>query len=85
MHYLMRKMTVIESFCVNFKDVMIHAMAYDYIKQFYCEYLGDQYILIKLIGLQTLTPHNTLRFEPPISSLCIFTMAWCTFYLVVCI
>lgn len=37
MHYLSRKMTVIESFCVNFKDVMIHAMAYDYIKQFYCE------------------------------------------------
>lgn len=37
MHYLMRKLTVIESFCVNFKDVMIHAMAYDYIKQFYCE------------------------------------------------
>jgi hypothetical protein len=35
MHYLLRKMTVIESFCVNFKDVMIHAMAYDYIKQFY--------------------------------------------------
>lgn len=37
MHYLLRKMTVIESFCVNFKDIMIHAMAYDYIKQFYCE------------------------------------------------
>lgn len=39
MHYLMRKMTVVESFCVQFKDVMIHAMAYDYIKQFYCEFL----------------------------------------------
>lgn len=39
MHYLMRKMTVIESFCFNFKDVMIHAMNYDYIKQFYCEYI----------------------------------------------
>lgn len=37
MHYLMRKMTVIESFCLNFKDVMIHAMSYDYIKQFYCK------------------------------------------------
>ena len=37
MHYLMRKLTIIESFCVNFKDVMIHEMAYDYIKQFYCE------------------------------------------------
>lgn len=35
MHYLLRKMTVIESMCINFKDVMIHAMAYDYIKQFY--------------------------------------------------
>lgn len=38
MHYMLRKITVIESFCVNFKDVMIHAMAYDYIKQFYCKY-----------------------------------------------
>lgn len=37
MHYLMRKITVIESFCFNFKDVMIHAMNYDYIKQFYGE------------------------------------------------
>lgn len=37
MHYLFRKMTVVESFVINFKDVMIHAMAYDYIKQFYCE------------------------------------------------
>lgn len=37
MHYLFRKMTVIESFVINFKDVMIHAMAYDYIKQFYRE------------------------------------------------
>lgn len=37
MHYLIRKMTVVESFCLNFKDVMIHAMNYDYIKQFYCK------------------------------------------------
>lgn len=37
MHYLMRKMTVIEGLCLNFKDVMIHAMNYDYIKQFYCK------------------------------------------------
>lgn len=35
LHYLMRKMTVVEGFCLNFKDVMIHAMNYDYIKQFY--------------------------------------------------
>lgn len=37
MHYQMRKMTTIESFVVNFKDIMIHAMNYDYIKQFYCK------------------------------------------------
>lgn len=45
MHYLFRKMTIIESFCINFKDVMIHAMTYDYIKQFYCELFSVTYIV----------------------------------------
>jgi hypothetical protein len=37
LHFLARKMTVIESFCTNFKDIMIHGMSYNYVKQFYCE------------------------------------------------
>lgn len=49
MHYLVRKMTVVESFCINFKDIIIHAMAYDYIKQFYCEF----YFLFHQFVLQT--------------------------------
>lgn len=45
MHYQMRKLTTIESFVVNFKDIMIHAMNYDYIKQFYREYSSRIYSL----------------------------------------
>jgi hypothetical protein len=37
LHFLTRKMTVIESFCTNFKDIMIHGMSYNYVKQFYCK------------------------------------------------
>jgi hypothetical protein len=36
MHYLAKKLTVVESFCVNFKDAMIHNITYEaFIKQFY--------------------------------------------------
>jgi len=37
MHYLLRKMTIIEDFCINFRDISVHALTYDYIKQFYCK------------------------------------------------
>lgn len=40
LHFLSKKLTVIESFCVNFKDAMIHNITYEaFIKQFYGEYL----------------------------------------------
>lgn len=38
-HYLLKKITFIESFCVNFKDIIVHSLTYEYIKNFYCEYL----------------------------------------------
>lgn len=38
MHYLSKKMTVVESFCINFKDAMIHNITYEaFIKNFYCK------------------------------------------------
>lgn len=36
-HYLLKKITFIESFCVNFKDIIVHSLTYEYIKNFYCE------------------------------------------------
>lgn len=77
MHYLLRKITVIESFCVNFKDVMVHAMAYDYIKQFYCEFF---YLILNFSQFgwtesQISTHRNSLRFAPQKSSPFTFTTA----------
>lgn len=37
-HYLLKKITLIESFCVNFKDIIVHSLSYEYIKNFYCKF-----------------------------------------------
>ncbi|XP_070489977.1 ATP-binding cassette sub-family C member 12-like isoform X2 [Chironomus tepperi] len=34
-HYLLKKITFIESFCANFKDIIVHSLTYEYIKNFY--------------------------------------------------
>ncbi|KAG5671790.1 hypothetical protein PVAND_001966 [Polypedilum vanderplanki] len=39
-HYLHKKITLIESFCINFKDVIVHSLSYEYIKNFY--YLNSE-------------------------------------------
>lgn len=36
-HYLQRKIALIHDFCMNFKDVIVHSLSYEYIKHFYCE------------------------------------------------
>lgn len=38
MHFLARKISVIESFCINFKDIIIHGLTYNYVRQFYSEF-----------------------------------------------
>lgn len=43
MHYLARKISVIECFCTNFKDIVIHGMTYNYVKQFYGEFFMHIY------------------------------------------
>lgn len=37
LHYFFRKVTIIEEFCMNFKDVMVNNFTYNYIKNFYCK------------------------------------------------
>jgi ABC-type multidrug transport system fused ATPase/permease subunit len=36
-HYLLKKVTLIHDFIINFKDIMVHSLSYEYIKHFYCE------------------------------------------------
>lgn len=36
-HYLQKKIALIHDFCINFKDVIVHSLSYEYIKHFYCE------------------------------------------------
>lgn len=38
-HYLLKKIEIIETFCINFKDIIIHSLSYEYIKNFYCKLL----------------------------------------------
>lgn len=50
-HYLVKKITFIESFCVNFKDIIVHSLTYEYIKNFYCEliFLAMSYASVNYI------------------------------------
>jgi hypothetical protein len=36
-HYHLKKINIIESLCINFKEVMVHSLSYGYIKLFYCK------------------------------------------------
>lgn len=36
-HYLQKKITLLIDFVLNFKDIKIHSLSYEYIKHFYCE------------------------------------------------
>lgn len=39
-HYLQKKIALIHDFCMNYKDIIVHSLSYEYIKHFYCEYCG---------------------------------------------
>lgn len=78
MHYLARKMTVIESFCTNFKDIIIHGMTYNYVKQFYGE-LKLIFLLFFLLNCEFSSSQISMRviclqFERQKSFRCTFTM-----------
>jgi hypothetical protein len=45
-HYLLKKITIIESFCINFKDIVVHSLTYEYIKNFYCKSLLSILLLL---------------------------------------